>query len=237
MEDGEAMTAGGLRRISVALALCVLTAGCTVTTGGHVVAAPTLGRAPEPLPAHALEDLLLDTSDIGTIMGARVDVIESGDSMYRNQPLDDGCLVWAEAQQYSYQGSGWTAVRVQQLRDRRDDADHIVYQAVVAFPDAMAASEFYESQVSEWGQCDDQRVDLHDAGDPNAHYWTLSEAADENGILTITREQEESTRGWSCQRALTAENNVVADVSACAYDVDDRGAQIAEQIANKIAEQ
>lgn len=101
--------------------------------------------------------------------------------------------------------------------------DHIVYQAVVAFPDAMAASEFYESQVSEWGQCDDQRVDLHDAGDPNAHYWTLSEAADENGILTITREQEESTRGWSCQRALTAENNVVADVSACAYDVDDSG--------------
>ena len=80
----------------------------------------------------------------------------------------------------------------------------------------------------------DRRVDLHDAGDPNAHYWSLSKATDNDGILTIIRVEEESTRGWSCQRALTAENNVVVDVSACMHHVDDQGIQIARQITQKV---
>lgn len=227
----------GMRRILAVLALCALTTGCTVTTDGTVVAAPTLGRAPQPLPTRALAGLLLNTSEIGSIMGASLDVAESSDSMYRNEPLADGCLVWAEAQQATYQGSGWTAVRVQQLRDRSDGADHIVYQAVVSFPDGLGADEFYSSQVTEWARCDDRRVDLHDPGDPNAHYWSLSKATNDAGILTITRVQEESARGWSCQRALTAGNNVVVDVSACAYHIDDQGVRIAEQIAQKIAQQ
>ncbi|PJE03530.1 MAG: hypothetical protein CK429_32500 [Mycobacterium sp.] len=45
----------------------------------------------------------------------------------------------AEAQRHTYQDSGWTAVRVQELRDRRDGtANHIVYQSVVAFPQRFA---------------------------------------------------------------------------------------------------
>ncbi|WP_454787481.1 sensor domain-containing protein [Mycolicibacterium lutetiense] len=130
----------------------------------------------------------------------------------------------------------WTAVRSQRLLDRRDDADHIAYQAAVAFPDGLAAHDFYDSQVSEWAKCDDRRVDLHGAGDPQAHYWSLSKATDDGGILTITRMEEESALGWSCQRALTAGNNVVVDVSACMHHVDDQGIQIARQIAQKIAQ-
>lgn len=224
----------GLGRIAVGLVLCALTAGCTVTTDGSVVAAPTLGKAPQPLPTRALAGLLLDTTEIDPIMGASLDVVRSRDSMYRNEPLADGCLVWANAQQATYQGSGWTAVRMQQLGDRRDDADHIVYQAVVAFPDGLSAQEFYASQVTEWARCDDRRVDLHDPGDPNSHYWLLSKSTTTDGILTITRSVEEGT-GWSCQRALTTQNNVVVDVSACAHDIEDRGAQIAQQIAQKAA--
>ena len=95
----------------------------------------------------------------------------------------------------------------------------------------------YDNQVTGWAKCDDRRVDLHDAGDPNAHYWSLTEATDNDRILTITRAEEESTRGWSCQRALTAENNIVVDVSACMHHVNDQGSQIAWQIAEKVEQQ
>jgi hypothetical protein len=167
-------------------------------------------------------------------MGTRLDVVETSDEMYTNLPLADGCLVWAEAQQASYQGSGWTAVRVQQLKDRRVNADHVAYQAVVAFPDALGAHDFYAGQVSGWAKCDNRRVDLHDPGDPNAHYWSLSKAGNEDGVLTIERLEEEDA-GWSCQRALTAKNNIIVDASACAFNLDGRGAQIARQIAQKIS--
>ncbi|MCV7394416.1 sensor domain-containing protein [Mycobacterium paraseoulense] len=223
-----------MRRALAVLLLSALAAGCTVTTDGRVVAAPTLGHAPPPLPPSELSGLLLDTGDIGTIMDAHMEVVDSGDTMYTNRPLEDGCLVWAEAQEYSYQGSGWTAVRVQQLKDHRDRADHIAYQAVVAFPGALGAHDFYASQVTGWANCDNRRVDLHDPGDPNAHYWSLSKASVADGVLTITRVQEEGSEGWACQRALTTANNVVVDVSACADHVDDRGAQIAKRIAKKI---
>jgi PknH-like extracellular domain len=224
---------GGMRRMLAVLMLCALTAGCTATTGGTVVAAPTLGHAPEPLPASALGGLLLDAGEIGSIMGTGLEVVDSSDAMYTNLPLADGCLIWAEAQEDAYQGSGWSAVRLQQLRDRRDNADHIAYQAVVAFPDAVGAHDFYGGQVTGWAKCDNRRVDLHDPGDPDAHYWSLSKASNDDGVLTIVR-VEEGGSGWACQRALTAKNNIVVDVSACAYNVDDRGAQIAKRIAKKI---
>ncbi len=108
---------------------------------------------------------------------------------------------------------------------------------MVAFLDGVTAHDFYDSQVTGWAKCDDRRVDLHDAGDPNAHYWSLTEATDNDRILTITRAEEESTRGWSCQRAPTAENNIVVDVSACMHHVNDQGSQIAWQIAEKVEQQ
>ena len=228
---------GGIAAQLVVLTLCTLTTACTVTTNGTVEAAPTLGQAPQPLPSRALVGLLLGASEISSIVDAPMSVVESSDSMYTNEPLADGCLVWAGSQRYNYQGSGWTAVRSQRLLDRHDDPDHIAYQAVVTVPDGLAAHDFYDSQVTDWAKCDDRRVDLHDAGDPNAHYWSLSKATDNDGILTIIRVEEESTRGWSCQRALTAENNVVVDVSACMHHVDDQGIQIARLITQKIEHQ
>lgn len=216
------------------LSLSALIAGCTVTTDGSVVAAPTLGRAPQPLPASALSGLLLAPAEIGSIMASRMQVVDSSDAMYTNAPLEDGCLVWAEAQKYSYEGSGWSAVRVQELKDRPARPDHLAYQAVVSFPTGLAAHDFYASQVSGWARCDNRRVDLHDAGD-SAHYWVLSKTRVEDGVVTITRVQEEGGGTWACQRALTAARNVVVDVSACADNVEDRGVQIAQRIAKKIA--
>lgn len=214
-------------------AVTVLLAGCTAVTGGKVVAAPTLGHAPPPLTGSALPGLLLGAEAVSSILGAAgMRIVDSSDAMYTNSAGPDGCLVWAEAQQVNYQGSGWTDVQLQKLQDRPDNPDHIAYQAVVAFPDGLGAHTFYAGQVTGWSRCDDRRADLHDAGD-RPHYWSLSKATDNNGILTIVRSEEENP-GWSCQHALTAKNNIVVDVNACAYNVGDRGVQLAERIAGKI---
>ena len=79
-------------------------------------------------------------------------------------------------------------------------------------------------------------MDLHDPGDPNPHYWILTTATEEQGVLTLTRSQETNPE-WSCQHAMTVKNNVAVDVSACAMDVADRGAELAQRIADKINDQ
>jgi serine/threonine-protein kinase len=238
MREITAAPSGGRRattlRVGVAAALLVAAvASCSVTTAGHGVGAATLGHAPQPVPASALSDLLLGISEAGSVMGARLSVVSSGRELNENKPLDDGCLVWSEAQRHNYEGSGWTAVREVEMRDRPTNSDHIVYEAVVAFADAAAAQDFYSGQKVEWVRCDDRRVDLHDAGDPNSHYWTLSSAREQQGVLTLTRSEEEDP-GWACQHAMTVKNNVVVDVSACAMGIADRGAELAQRIADNV---
>jgi hypothetical protein len=225
-----------MRQALATLTLSALLAGCTVTTHGAAVPAPTLGHAPQPLSSGALPGLLLDSGEIGSIMDARLELVDSADSMYTNSPPADGCMIWAEAQDYVYRGSGWSAVQVQHLRDRADDPDHVAYQAVVSFPDALGAHDFYAGQVTGWSKCDNRQVNLQDPGGTEDHYFTFGKAAEDHGVLTVTRVQE-GGRGWSCQRALTAKNNVVVDVSACAYDIGDRGARIATAVAAKVPEQ
>ena len=217
-----------------AMVACVLTAGCTVSTNGTVVAAPTLGQAPRPVPTAALSSVLLSPREASSVVGASLSVASSRQGLYENRPLDDGCLVWGQAQRHTYEGSGWTAVRVEELRDRPDNADHIIYQAAVAFPDAASAQELFAGQEAAWSRCDDRRVDLRDPGDPDAHYWSLNTATEQHGVLTITRSQED-TPGWSCQRVMTVTNNVVVDLAACAMDVNDRGVELALLIVDKIA--
>lgn len=218
----------------IAVSIAVVTAACTATVSGTVAAAPTLGRAPESLPDSALPGLLLSAADVGSIMGTGMNVVETSDSMYANQPLPGGCLVWAEAQQTNYKGSGWTAVHVQHLSDRTDNPDNIVYQAAVTFPDGQHSHDFPNAQETEWARCDDRRVDLHDPWDPQSHYWALSKAKNVDGVLTITRIEEDDPR-WACQRALTVANNVVVDVSTCDYsDPNDPAVQIAKRITQNI---
>lgn len=225
-----------MRQILPTLTLAVVMTGCAVTTHGTALPAPDLGHAPQPLTPAALTGLLLDPSEIGSIMDARLELADSADTMYTNRPEGDGCLIWAEAQDYTYRGSGWSAVRIQRLQDRSDNPDHLAYQAVVSFPDALSAHDFFASQVRGWATCDNRRVNLQDPGDTDDHYFTLNKASDDNGVLTVSRVQE-GGRGWSCQHALTATNNVVIDVSGCAFDVGDRGARIAKAIAAKVPEQ
>lgn len=226
-----------MRPTAVIVAVCALATGCTVTTGGTVVAAPTLGHVPAPLAVGALEGLLLDDHALDTIMDATgLTVIHSGNDMYTNHTPDDECLAaWVNVHQDVYSGSGWSGMRRQDLRESADAYEHIVFQSVVSFPDALTAHDEYAKQVASWARCDNKRLNernLNDQDDPD-NFWTLSASKEQDGVLTMVRVAEGGD-GWSCQRALTTANNVVVDVDACADNISDQGAQIAKQIAQKV---
>lgn len=64
---------------------------------------------------------------------------------------DKNCLaIDGPAQEKVYAGTGWTAMRGQRLDDSIDNSkkrDHYAIQAVVGFPTAHDAEEFYSSSV------------------------------------------------------------------------------------------
>lgn len=74
---------------------------------------------------------------------------------------DKNCLaIDGPAQEKVYAGTGWTAMRGQRLDDSIDDSkkrDHYAIQAVVGFPTAHDAEEFYSSSVQSWSSCSNRR--------------------------------------------------------------------------------
>jgi hypothetical protein len=63
--------------------------------------------------------------------------------------------------------------------------------------------------------------------------WTVGPVSNTNGVLSFI--QTVAATAWTCQRALTAANNVVIDVFACSKDPAASGAvNIAHQIAAKV---
>jgi hypothetical protein len=231
-----------MRRKLMILALSVLTVGCTVTTGGAPVPAKTLGHAPAPLSASALAGLLLSADELDTLMDASsLKLVHTGRKMYTNHTPDDECLVgWINVHKKVYADTGWTAMRRQELHEPGEHYSHVAFQAVVAFPEAIDAHDFYAEQVTSWSECGNRTVNERNLGDPdndNDSYWSLAEANETDGVLTISRVAEGGS-GASCQRALTAQNNVVIDIDACAFEgVTNEGAEIAKAIAAKVSAQ
>jgi hypothetical protein len=230
-----------MRRTLLILALSVLAAGCTVTTGGAPVPAKTLGHAPAPLSSTALGGLLLSADELDTLMDASgLLLIHTGTKMYTNHTPDDDCLVgWINVHKKVYADTGWTAMRRQEFHEPGEHYSHLAFQAVVAFPEAIDAHDFYDEQVTSWSECQNRTINERNLGDPDDDrdsYWSLAEAKETDGTLTMSRVAEGGD-GVSCQRALTARNNIVIDIDACSLDTTDAGAEIAKAIAAKVSEQ
>jgi PknH-like extracellular domain len=67
--------------------------------------------------------------------------------------------------------------------------------------------------------------------------WLVGQMNDQNRTLTTSKTQQEGD-GWTCQRALTAAVNIVADVLTCSGLVDDQAAaSIVRQIADRVTGQ
>ncbi|WP_437339782.1 sensor domain-containing protein [Mycobacterium asiaticum] len=220
----------------------MLAAGCTDVVDGRAVAGAKAGLANQtPIPVSALDDLLLDTSQINSAVGAtsmKVWFPAKGMWDWSKNVADTNCLaVDGAAQDKVYAGTGWTAMRGQRLDDSIDDSKkrkHYAIQAVVAFPNAQNARDFYRSSVQSWKSCSNRRFNDVTPSQPDT-IWSVGDVTDDNGILTSTQTQE-AGNGWACQRALTVRNNIAIDVVTCAYDqIGSSAVEIANQIAGKVA--
>ena len=188
-----------------------------------------------PVGADALDGVLLSPAELDIAMNAdgmavnETSTETSDDSA--SVPDKDCRSIDDPAETSVYDGSGWSAVRSQHLRAPGDAFDQIVWQAVVSFPSANDAARFFGASAQRWTACSNRQYhSINDPGQPDM-VWTVGRVANISDTLSATRGSD----GWACQRALTVSNNVIIDIAACSGNPAQAAANIAHQIAAKVA--
>lgn len=207
-------------RLPVALGLlCLSLSGCAATTSGTAMpAAPIPAATPE-----TLSTLLLTAPEVGAALTGRDDLVVTREV---SEPWNDSahfentdCLAVAGAAQKGvYEGTGWTGLRGQVLREPPASRTwaHYAVQAVVLFPTPQAAADFFTRSQQSWAGCSDRELTYAQQLAPD-QVWAVGPAGTERDVLTVSR-TERGPQQWSCQRALSVRGNVAVDVEACSLD-------------------
>ena len=217
--------------------VCILAAGCggshtqATQTSTTTTTTTTTTTAP-PVPEGALDGLLLRPEQVNAVMGATGMTVTSthilmSDDSTTMAPKE--CLaIDGSAQAQVYAGSGYTAERDQTLQEG-DNFTHYVKQAVVLFPTAEQAGNFFTASAQQWPACHQY------SHTQSGSQWAAGPVANTNGTLSITATQQNpKAGGWACGRALVIRNNVVVDVNTCSANPADSAVNIANQIAAKV---
>jgi hypothetical protein len=236
--------------VALALAvICALTAGC----GSHSsqsspsAAATSRSTAAALVDEEALDGMLLSPAEISTAMGAnQLTVVVAA------RQIDDvsalvsrpECLpIYSPAESHAYAGTGWTAVRRQDLGD--PSHTHSAAQSVVLFPSARRAAAFFTSSSQSWRACGNDSFAHAMSGGREA--WDVGPVANANGMLSTAARislevfdtpASQQGGGTTGQRVLTVRNNVVIDVFTDGPVANDPAAtNIAQRIAAKVPNQ
>jgi PknH-like extracellular domain len=217
------------------LASVVLLTGCVSTVSGSAVRAPNAGGRDVPELSEAkLDDVLLSTGEINNIMGSTTMTVTSElEEMtdHAEQVSDPECLgVVYGAEEPVYDGTDWTAMRDQVVREPGEDNDHWVEQTAVLYPSADNAQKFFDKSKSTWEDCGNYAISVDDGS--SSYVWQIDKVTVEDTMLTQSSEQEDAD-GWACQHALSVASNLTVEAWACGYNVSDEAATIAtDMIAN-----
>lgn len=124
------------------------------------------------------------------------------------------------AEQVAYQGSGFTAMKVQMTvaRPAKDQPQLWVFeQGAVTYPTAEAAEKFVAASADSWKTCQNQSwSQRYDTG--ATVFWTSGEVTAADGLLSVLTTQENG-EGWGCRRGLKAHANAVMDFAVCGDNV------------------
>jgi serine/threonine kinase PknH len=214
-----------VRQLTVVLALasaCIFVGSCS-------------RGAPPPVATDVLDRLLLSPAEINTAIGTtgiQVNGTYVGMSDKSANIPDKDCRFHRSAEASVYDGSGWSAIRIQYL----SDSSHEVNQAVVSFPSANDAARFFNASTQRWQACSMRQFHYIDPGQPD-QVWTVGPIAITNGTLSTTVSLE-GRSGYTDQRALAVSNNVAIDVTVMGVNpAHDSVFNIVDQIAAKVAKQ
>lgn len=249
-----------MRQLTAAVAVAaigILVAGCGGSNRGGSASSSTATTAPSPskrpLPLSALAGLLLSPADVDAALGVTgAKVTEDAEALTEDKTastfppsykLPPECLYATGAgvaPVYAGSGNSWAHRQrdVVSLPTDSNDPDPQVNQVVVLFPSAKEASAFYAASAKGWPACANRQDNVPgDADNPEIH-WSVGPVSDANGTLSttvaLTATKNGATMSASCQRALTARNNVVIDIEACRKDTGNAAVNIAGQIAGRV---
>jgi PknH-like extracellular domain len=221
--------------ILAAAGLCLMLTGCSVSTTGRPVAAPNLGHWQPPFPNPRLGNLLLSASDVNavgrtTTMALRTPISE----MSHGEGLvdDRNCLdAYSPIEAAVYRSSSWVALQGQLLDNAhsRDPRKHALLQAVVGFPDADSAQQFFKEAKPRWSACTNRPLTTTQPGDDPVT-WALGELVTTDATLTITQTLDGGA-GFACQRAMGVRNNVIIDTLWCGFDTTNQAGEVVAKIA------
>lgn len=210
-----------------------------------------------PIAQAALANLLLTPAEIDATMGTTgMSTKDKADKLADdgNKPWPQGwkwpaeCLyAYGPGENPVYAGSGFTAAfgrddTASPATPGSKDMDPEAVQYLVLFPSATEATAFFDASSKAWPACAERTlVAPGDGTSPEAN-WKVGQVSSSNGVLATTialsMNDNGTTIGGTCQRALTVRNNVVIDVSGCgAKDPGDAGVKLATQIAGKVDKQ
>jgi hypothetical protein len=217
-----------------AIASSILLSGCVSTVSGTATRAEPTGPSDVPLLDESqLDDILLSISEINAIMKAsRMKITTDIDEMtdYGSDVSDPECLgAIYGAQEPVYAGSGWTDIRDQVAREEGDTNDHWVEQAVVLYPTAEDAQQFFDDAKGKWDSCANYSVTVDSGG--SSYLWQLGDVTAEETMLSQKTEQEDAD-GWGCQHALSVVSNVTIEAWACSYSVGEEAIEMANDMVN-----
>ena len=212
--------------------ICVLIAGCASTKGNAESTTTTRSMIPRPLVERELAGLLLSPEQVNVAMGtAGMAVTNNQTSMSDNSATlaPQECLaIDGAAEAPVYANSGYWAERDQSLNDG-DNFTHYLKQAVVLFPTAEKAGEFFDASAQQWPAC---RQYTHTQSESQ---WSVGQISNANGTLSTTATQQNaSAPGWGCGRALALRNNVIIDINTCSANPAESALKIADQIAANV---
>ncbi len=215
--------------------------------GGVPVPAPPTKSSAAPAPStpaapphvtsisdSALPTLLPDPAYVAQVMGtAGLEAIDklSGPGMFTDVADPAKCVgAVIPANENAYAGSGSRATYVQALHDQAHTAT--VLSAVTTFGTASSAADLVGQQGATWATCQTAPVVLNPSH-PNPMSWTVQDVSVHRGIITA---RISAAGGPTCQRAVTSNNNVVVDVTACDANPSNEAETIASTIAKRVAQ-
>lgn len=133
----------------------------------------------------------------------------------------------------AYDGSGYTAVRMQEYHDvPGDQYGYGVTEAVSTFPSGQQAQSFVTTEAGRWAKCKYKPVTLIPNGTDDFVYTVLAPETNA-GVLTVSTLSKDHS-GMGCQRALSARRNVVIDVQICSLAGSAQAPALVAHIADRI---
>jgi hypothetical protein len=244
-----------MSKLSAAFALVVVST-LIVSCGGGNQSGPASSSAtttpPKPPVAQAaLANLVLTPAELDSLLGVTGSKSkEKIDKLGTDAPpstatwkFPDECLyALGPVETPVYAGSGNTAVGGDDdITTLNNDSDFEVAQALVLFPSAKEANDFFTTSSQRWPACADRQFTMPASADLPEFSWKTGPLSNANGTLSVTVTNTVNFTSPPTvlvfQRALTVRNNVAIDIALMRKDPADFAVKVAGQIANKVDKQ